>query len=199
MEELGVRQIFAQSPQAKGRVERMAGSFQGRLPSPSRPGKAGLPCMGRTPASERGPLLQASSQDGQGQHGQTPVEHAPTAAQHGATQLRQCAGWRSSSTPTDTCRCVTRATSFLTGMRRRGPACYEPSAGPLAPTPEMVRIVKRLGNHHLSQHQPERLPRRDNSLSGRRCSMPRSKVSPCARSNANWGSRATPCASKPEL
>ncbi len=31
MEELGVRQIFARSPQAKGRVERAAGTFQDRL------------------------------------------------------------------------------------------------------------------------------------------------------------------------
>ena len=31
MEELGIRQIFARSPQAKGRVERAAGTFQDRL------------------------------------------------------------------------------------------------------------------------------------------------------------------------
>ena len=31
MEELGIRQIFAKSPQAKGRVERAAGAFQDRL------------------------------------------------------------------------------------------------------------------------------------------------------------------------
>ena len=31
MQELGIRQIFALSPQAKGRVERMAGTFQDRL------------------------------------------------------------------------------------------------------------------------------------------------------------------------
>ena len=31
MEELGIQMIFAQSPQAKGRVERMAGTFQDRL------------------------------------------------------------------------------------------------------------------------------------------------------------------------
>ena len=31
MVELGIRQIFARSPQAKGRVERMAGTFQDRL------------------------------------------------------------------------------------------------------------------------------------------------------------------------
>ena len=31
MRELGIRQIFARSPQAKGRVERIAGTFQDRL------------------------------------------------------------------------------------------------------------------------------------------------------------------------
>ena len=31
MDELGIQMIFAQSPQAKGRVERTAGTFQGRL------------------------------------------------------------------------------------------------------------------------------------------------------------------------
>ena len=31
IEELGIRQIFARSPQAKGRVERAAGTFQDRL------------------------------------------------------------------------------------------------------------------------------------------------------------------------
>ena len=31
MEELGIRQIFAGSPQAKGMVERAAGTFQDRL------------------------------------------------------------------------------------------------------------------------------------------------------------------------
>ena len=31
MGELGIRQIFARSPQAKGRVERAAGTFQDRL------------------------------------------------------------------------------------------------------------------------------------------------------------------------
>ncbi|MCY4619176.1 MAG: hypothetical protein OXD50_11620 [Chloroflexi bacterium] len=31
MTELGISQVFARSPQAKGRVERLAGSFQDRL------------------------------------------------------------------------------------------------------------------------------------------------------------------------
>ena len=31
MQRLGIRQLSARSPQAKGRVERVAGTFQGRL------------------------------------------------------------------------------------------------------------------------------------------------------------------------
>ena len=31
LQEQGIRQIFASSPQAKGRVERVAGTFQDRL------------------------------------------------------------------------------------------------------------------------------------------------------------------------
>ena len=33
IQELGIEQVFARSPQAKGRVERMAGTFQDRLVS----------------------------------------------------------------------------------------------------------------------------------------------------------------------
>ena len=33
MQELGIEQVFARSPEAKGRVERMAGTFQDRLVS----------------------------------------------------------------------------------------------------------------------------------------------------------------------
>ena len=53
MRELGVRQIFALSPQAKGRVERMASTFQDRLvtelrlagASHHRPGQRGPPAV----------------------------------------------------------------------------------------------------------------------------------------------------------
>ena len=40
MGELGIEQIFARSPQAKGRVERMAGTFQDRLVGERRLAKA---------------------------------------------------------------------------------------------------------------------------------------------------------------
>ena len=56
-QELGIRQIFARSPQAKGRVERMAETFQDRLvteltPGPStRPRRFGTSCLVATPAS----------------------------------------------------------------------------------------------------------------------------------------------------
>ena len=60
LQELGIRQIFARSPQAKGRVERAAGTFQDRLancacPMPGpwiRPRRCGrTSCPATTPAS----------------------------------------------------------------------------------------------------------------------------------------------------
>ena len=95
MEELGIQQIFARSPQAKGRVERAAGTFQDRLVTelrlagaktidqanavlralpapvqhsvcrPSRTGRASLPPVVLTAAPGPGPLLQAPPQGGQ--------------------------------------------------------------------------------------------------------------------------------------
>ena len=45
MEELGIQMIFALSPQAKGRVERTAGTFQDRLvPSHRVPSDTQLSC-----------------------------------------------------------------------------------------------------------------------------------------------------------
>lgn len=91
------------------------------------------------------------------------------------------------------------------------PGVLRAISGVLAPTPEMARIVKRLGNHRLSQHQLRQLadlnldpavedplthpldrltltPRTTRSLEGG-CSMPGSKAFPCARAHANWESR----------
>ena len=122
MVELGIQQIFARSPQAKGRVERAAGTFQDRLVTelrlarartidqanavlqdflprynaqfavlPELPEPAYRP-LGLPATLGRGPLLQAPSQGGPGQHGQVPVAHPATPAQRRAAQLR----WRES-------------------------------------------------------------------------------------------------------
>ena len=125
MDELGVQMIFAQSPQAKGRVERTAGTFQDRLVAELRlAGAATLeqaqavldefvprfhPALRRSSAmlragvSASGPgvvpgtglVFQASPEGGQGQHGAVPVAHAPASAGSGAPQL--CRGYGGSS------------------------------------------------------------------------------------------------------
>ena len=110
MRELGVTQIFARSPQAKGRVERAAGTFQDRLvtelsdapastiaEAPDRaqalpaalqrplPGPGGRARGGLPPARPRAPArlhpqLPAPPQRRARQHGQVPLAHAPAAA-----------------------------------------------------------------------------------------------------------------------
>ena len=122
LQELGIRQIFARSPQAKGRVERMAETFQDRLVTELRLADArtigqatavlrdflprfnarfrratrasgrGLPPSGRRPVSFRDPVLQAHPQGGPGQHGEVPLAGPATAAGSGTSQLRRIAG-----------------------------------------------------------------------------------------------------------
>ncbi len=107
MEVLGIQMLFALSPQAKGRVERTAGTFQNRLVTELR--LAGASSIGeanrvleqflprfnrrfRVPPQhpepafrpldpelclEQGPLLQAPQESGQGQHGKVPEAGTP--------------------------------------------------------------------------------------------------------------------------
>ena len=119
MDELGIQLIFALSPQAKGRVERAAGTFQDRLVTELRLAGATtindanrvledflrtlqrslqgagagvgsrLSRRGRRDASGQGPLLQVQAQSRQGQHGQIPLAHTSTAARHGPAELRR--------------------------------------------------------------------------------------------------------------
>ena len=106
------------------------------------------------------------------------------------------------------------------------PGVLRASHGALAPTPELNLIVKRLGNHRLSQPQLRQLanlepepveevplqsasssaetslpPPRELTprqlASGKRCNTPGFRASPCGRSPARSGSLATPCASTP--
>ena len=117
MEELGIQMIFALSPQAKGRVEPSAGTFQNRLVTELR--LAGASSIGeanrvleqflprfnqRFPVPPQhpepafrpldpelclgtGPVLQAPQESGQGQHGEVPAAHHPVAAGCGTPQL----------------------------------------------------------------------------------------------------------------
>ena len=120
MDELGIQMVFALSPQANGRVERTAGTFQDRLVTELRLAGAvtieeanallkefldrfnarfGVPAQHPEAAYRPlGPgvglrhcaLLQAQPQGGQGQHGEVPLENASVAARDGAAQL--CGG-----------------------------------------------------------------------------------------------------------
>ena len=120
MDELGIQMVFALSPQAKGRVERTAGTFQDRLVTELRLAGAvtieeanallkefldrfnarfGVPAqhpeaayrpLGPRVCLDYCALLQAQPQGGQGQHGEVPLENASVAARDGAAQL--CGG-----------------------------------------------------------------------------------------------------------
>ena len=122
MEELGVQLIFALSPQAKGRVERMAVTFQDRLitetplggsghhgrgqgcleaiPVPVQPALSRPSKMPGTRISARGagsalgayPVFQAPQESGQGRHREVPQAHPADTAQPAAPQL--CRGSR---------------------------------------------------------------------------------------------------------
>ena len=110
MAELGIQMIFALSPQAKGRVERAAGTFQDRLITELRlagattieQAKAVLkqflprfnrrfqvPAQCQDPAFRAlaagsapgpSPVLQTQKESGQGQHGEVPAPHPAVAA-----------------------------------------------------------------------------------------------------------------------
>ena len=180
MEELGIQQIFARSPQAKRRVERAAGTFQDRLATevhladaktidhanavlrdflpwyntqfavPAKLARASLPSVVLPAALGPDPLLQAHPQGGPGQHGQVPMARPATAAQHGASQLRRCPIEVLEHTDG---RLQVRHEGEIIPSRpaRPGSGALRASHGALAPTPEIGRIVKRLGNHRISQ------------------------------------------------
>ena len=122
--ELGIQQIFALSPQAKGRVERMLETFQDRLVTELRLAGAsnideaslvlreylprlqhsllrgggaagvGLPAGAGRAVSDRDHLSKGHPQGGPGQHREVPVAGAPAAARGRTAQLRRSPGGR---------------------------------------------------------------------------------------------------------
>ena len=158
MAELGVRLIFARSPQAKGRVERMAGTFQDRLVTELRLASAStiaeaqtvlerfLPrfnarfaVAARQPAPAWRPLdsgtrprghprLQAHPYRRARQHRQVPLAHAAVAALTAAAQLRRGEASRCWSGPTASSRCATRARPSPRGSPRPAQACCASAA-----------------------------------------------------------------------
>ena len=186
MVEMGIQQIFARSPQAKGRVKRMAGTFQDRLVSELRLADATtidqanavlqdfLPRFNRqfrVPAQQAQiayrsldsshlsgtrPLVQAHPPGGQGQHGQVPVaypavapsEERPSYARAKEEVLEHTDG-----------HLQIRYQGEIIPCRQAPPrpGVLRASHGTMAPIPELSRIVKRLGNHRLSQSQLRQL------------------------------------------
>ena len=122
MDELGVQLIFARSPQAKGRVERTAGTLQDRLVTELRlagavtiddanraladflpPLQPTLPCAGaalrdcvsrpgRADVPRHNLLPKVQAQGCKGQHGEVPLAYSATSAWHGPTELCRSGG-----------------------------------------------------------------------------------------------------------
>ena len=171
MDELGVQLIFAQSPQAKGRVERAAGTFQdrlvtelrlagaitiddanrvlegflprfnGRFKVPAREFGSRLSCRKRGDVPGEGPVLQVQAQSRQGQHGQIPLAHPSTAARHGPAELRR-----------SSCGCARRTGRMAGSATRR---THRPLTGSAAASecPSGLRQENHTLTHHPSAHQ----------------------------------------------
>ncbi len=186
MAELGVRQIFARSLQAKGRVERMAGSFQDRLVTELRLVGAGTIDEANAILKEFVPRYNAQFA--------VPAELAKPAyrAWDGHRPLNEvlCFKHPRRVDRDNTVKHQWSTLQLLPGMERPSyagvqvevlehtdghlqvryegdiiphrhapprPGVLRAASGALAPSPEMARIVKSLGNHRLSQHQLRQL------------------------------------------
>ena len=186
MVELGIQQIFARSPQAKGRVERMAGTFQDRLVTELRLAGAGtmdqanavlrdfLPRYNArfaVPAEVAEPAYRAWDR----QRVLTEIlcfKHTRKVARDNTVRYQ----WRTLRLLPSAERPsyagvqveVLEHTDGRLQIRYQGeiipcrqapprPGVLRASHGAMAPTPELNRIVKLLGNHRLSQPQLRQL------------------------------------------
>ena len=186
MEELGIQQIFARSPQAKGRVERAAGTFQDRLVTELR--LAGAKTINQANAVLRDFLPRYNTRFA------VPAELAEPAYRPWCSQrpLDQvlCLKHTRKVARDNTVKYRWRTLQLLPGMERPSyagiqvevlehtdgrlqvrhqgeiipsrpapprPGALRASHGALAPTPEIGRIVNRLGGHDISQPQLRQL------------------------------------------
>ena len=186
MLELGIQQIFARSPQAKGRVERMAGTFQDRLVTELR--LADTRTIDQANAVLRDFLPRYNAQFAVPAELPDPAyrtwdpqrnlaeilcfKHTRKVARDNTVKYN----WRtlqllpSAERPnyagvqvevlehTDG-RLQIRYQDEIIPCRQAPPrpGVLRASHGAMAPTPELNRIVKRLGNHRLSQPQLRQL------------------------------------------
>ena len=180
--ELGIQQIFARSPQAKGRVERAAGTFQHRLVTELR--LAGARTIDQANAVLGDFLPRYKAQFAvpaelpvsayRSRISQQPLDevlclkHPRTVAKDNTVKYN----WRTLQLLPGTERPshagaqveVLEHTDGRLQVRYEGeiipsrtapprPGTMRAAHGALAPTPEISRIVKRLGNHRISQPQ----------------------------------------------
>ena len=180
--ELGIQQIFARSPQAKGRVERAAGTFQDRLVTELR--LADAMTIDQANAVLRDFLPRYNTQFA------VPAELADPAYRPWCSQRPLdeilCFKHTRKVARDNTVKYQWRTLQLLPGKERPSyagtqvevlehtdgrlqvrhegeiipsqsapprPGALRASHGALAPTPEIGRIVKRLGNHRISQPQ----------------------------------------------
>ena len=186
MQELGIEQVFARSPQAKGRVERMAGTFQDRLVSELR-------LAGATTIDQANALLQeflprfnrqfrVPAQQAQAAYCSLDssiflervlcFKHTRQVARDNTVKFQ----WRtlrllpSQERPSYAgARVEVLEQSNGQLMVRYGgeviphqeapprPGALRASNGALAPTPEMAQVVRNLARHGLSRLQLQRL------------------------------------------
>ena len=184
--ELGIEQIFARSPQAKGRVERMAGTFQDRLVSELR--LAGSATLDQANAVLRDFLPRFNHQF------RVPAQQAQAAYRSLDSSLHLerilCFKHGRQVARDNTVKYQLRTLQLLPGQDRssyagvkvevlersdgqlmvqhEGKAIAHQEAPPkagalraaqgaLAPTPEMAQVVRNLGQHGLSRLQLQRL------------------------------------------
>ena len=180
--ELGIQQIFARSPQAKGRVERAAGTFQDRLVTELR--LAGARTIDQANAVLGDFLPRYNAQFAvpaelpvsayRSRISQQPLDevlcfkHPRKVSRDNTVQYQ----WRTLQLLPGTERPsyagaqveVLEHTDGRLQVRHEGeiipsrtapprPGALRASHGALAPTPEISRIVKRLGNHRIGQPQ----------------------------------------------
>ena len=180
--ELGIQQIFARSPQAKGRVERAAGTFQDRLVTELR--LAGARTIHEANAALQDFLPRYNAQFAvpaelpvsvyRSRISQQPLDevlcfkHPRKVAKDNTVKYN----WRTLQLLPDTERPsyagaqveVLEHTDGRLQVRHEGeiipsrtalprPGALRAARGALAPTPEISRIVKRLDNHRIGQPQ----------------------------------------------
>ncbi len=159
MVELSIQQIFARSPQAKGRVERTAGTFQDRLVTelrlahartidqanavlrdflPRYNGRFAVPAELPDPAYRTGtPSGTWPKSSASNTHARWPVTTRSSTSgalcscspAPSVPAMPECR-WKSWNTPTVVSRYAIRAKSSPAGRHRRGPVCCEPLTGP---------------------------------------------------------------------